>query len=230
MRKPFLTSVLVLAMAATTRADDDPIKTKLETARKDYDAKVEKYNKAINDWLDKKEETARKAGNKAAVDQIKSQRETFQDTGLLLTNPPPDVQRILTEAQKSYEGTLVTGVKDYTKAKKDAEAGEVSDRLKAFKEEIDQQANQIKKVLVGTWKVTVGDYKGEWTFTADGAVDGKGSGGSVPGKWTFDKPKGCITITWKGGLQDKFDLPLDPKGTAGSQVGRDDKKLDAVKK
>lgn len=229
MRQLFLTTALVLAMVATTRADDDPIKTKLEGARKDYDSKVEKYNKAINDWLDKKEETARKAGNKATVDQIKTQRESFQDTGMLLTNPPPDVQKILTDAQKAYEATLVAGVKDYTKAKKDAEAAEVSDRLKAFKEEVDQLVNQIKNALVGTWKVSVGDYKGDWVFKADGTVEGKGSNGDIPGKWALDKAKGCVTITWKGGLQDKFNLPLDPKGTAGSQVGRENKKLEAVK-
>lgn len=219
--------VLLTSATAVTAADEDPIKAKLDTARKEFDAKSEKYTKSVNEWLDKKEETARKAGNKTLVDQIKQVHETFQDTGELHVAPPPDVLKILTGARTAYEAALVSAVKDYTKAKKDDEAAAATARLKEFREEIDPRT-PIKKSLLGTWKITMGDYKAEWTFKEDGTLTST-AGNVKQGNWAIDLNRRAVLIVWGKDLTDKIDLPLNPKGTAGSQIGRENRKLEAVK-
>ncbi len=230
MPRSVIAFLVGLALCATTAAaDDDPIKTKLGTAKKDYDTKLEKYKKGVTDWLDKKEETARKAGNKELVDQIKLAREIYQDTGTLPVVPPPDVQKTLTGAQTVYDAALIAAVKDYTKAKKDEEAAAITKQLQEFREEIDPRT-PVKKALLGTWKVTVASekYTGEWTFNNDGSVNS--TKGVAKGQWSIDVNRRAVLIGWGKDLTDKFDLPLNPNGTVGSQVGRQNAKLEAVKK
>jgi hypothetical protein len=210
-------------------ADEDPIKTKLDNAKKEYDAKLVKFKEASNAWLDKKEEAARKSGDKVVVDQIKAARQIYEDSGNLPVVPPADVRKILTGAQTAYDAAMVTAIKEYTKAKKDDEAKEITKKLKDFRDALDPRI-PIKKALLGTWTVVMPGYKGEWTFKDDGSVESSGTNGSHPGTWAFDPALGAIVVTWKSGIQNKFDLPLNPTKTTGSQAGGKNEKLEAVKK
>jgi hypothetical protein len=87
----------------------------------------------------------------------------------------------------------------------------------------------VRKTLLGKWTIAMeNDYKGEWQFNVDGTVDSS-TNGAKAGKWTIDLSKKQVLIKWNSDAADKFDLPLDPKSTTGSQVGRNNYKLEAVK-
>ncbi len=87
----------------------------------------------------------------------------------------------------------------------------------------------VRKTLLGKWKIALeNDYRGEWKFNVDGTVDSS-TNGAKAGKWTIDLSKKQVLIKWNSDAADKLDLPLDPKSTTGSQVGRNNYKLEAVK-
>ncbi len=220
---------LLSASGVLARADEkddkDPIKEKLFAAKVTYDKDMAEFRKAAEDWFDKREEAARKAGDKKLVDQIKADRKSFDEVDALPKTTPAAIAQKPPAARKALEAAYTDAVKAYTKAKKDDLAAAVEKELSAFRKEPDEK---FKTALLGTWKVSVGDYKGEWLFKEDGAVDSSTSGAGS-GKWALDKAKGAVVVTWNGGAKDKFDLPINPKGTIGSQVGRQNLKLEAVK-
>jgi hypothetical protein len=216
-----------LGWACAAAADEpDPIKEKLFKAKTAYDAEMAQFRKAAGEWFDKRAEAARGAGDKKALDQVKAERKTFDENGELPKTAPAAVQQKSGAAKKALETAYTQAVKEYTKAKKDDEAAAVEKESENFRKGDAEKLHRA--ALLGTWKVTVGGYKGEWTFKEDGVVDSS-TNGAAAGKWAIDTAKKQVLITWQGGLQDKFDLPLNPKGTTGSQVGRMNTKLEAVK-
>lgn len=93
----------------------------------------------------------------------------------------------------------------------------------------DEMTLAVRKILLGKWKIALeNDYKGEWKFNVDGTVDSS-TNGAKAGKWTIDLSRKQVLIKWNSDAADKLDLPLDPKSTTGSQVGRNNYKLEAVK-
>jgi hypothetical protein len=182
----------------------------------------------VNAWLDKKEDAARKAGDKLLVDQVKLARQLYEDSGRPPVIPPPDVLKLPTSAQKEYDAAMVAATKEYLLAKKDDEVAKVAQQLKEFREEIDPRA-PFKKALAGTWSVSVAKHSAEWTFKEDGTVTST-EGAIKEGRWGVDLNHGVILIVWSKDYVDKFDLPLDPAKTLGSQVGRGNAKIEAVKK
>jgi hypothetical protein len=97
-------------------------------------------------------------------------------------------------------------------------------------------ADDIAKTLVGTWQVSVGNYRAKWEFKKDGTMSQEGSTLSgrpiddTTGKWTVEADKNRILLKWDNGTEDQMDLPLDPKGTTGAMVGRTGAKLLGIKK
>ena len=93
----------------------------------------------------------------------------------------------------------------------------------------DEMTLAVRKTLLGKWKIALeNDYKGEWKFNVDGTVDSS-TNGARAGKWTIDLSKKQVLIEWNSDAADKLDLPLDPKSTTGSEVGRNNYKREAVK-
>jgi hypothetical protein len=87
----------------------------------------------------------------------------------------------------------------------------------------------VRKTLSGKSKIAMeNDYRSEWKFNVDGTVDSS-TNGAKAGKWTIDLSKKQVLIKWNSDAADKLDLPLDPKSTTGSQVGRNNYKLEAVR-
>jgi len=199
----------LVCSTALAGADEDPITKKLAAAKADYDLKVGKYQDSVAKWFDKREDTARAAGDKKALDQIKADRTAYDDSGI------------------GFEAAMTLAIKEFTKAKKDDEAAAVEKSLKEFRS-TEGVAGVVRRVLLGTWKVAVGNYKGEWTFNDDGSVDSSTSG-AKSGKWAIELNKKQVLITWGKDLVDKFELPLDPKATTGWQVGRGNGKITANK-
>jgi hypothetical protein len=148
--------VLVAAACAAPTEDKDPIKDKLLAANAAYDKEMEQYHKQVIDWLEKREETARKDGNKKLLDQVKADRKAFDEDGLLPSTAPAALKQKHDRARKALDAAYAEAVKAYTKAKKDEEAASVEEAWKAFKEggAIDLLALVDPKThaVVGDWK------------------------------------------------------------------------------
>src|SRR5262249_36633641 len=77
-----LAFVTLTAGLCAARADDiDTLKQKLDESKKGYADEWGKFKQAVTDWLDKREETVRKTGNKALIEQVKYEREAFEKRG-----------------------------------------------------------------------------------------------------------------------------------------------------
>ncbi len=102
------------------RADDaEMVKEKLFQAKKEYDAEVQKFKKAITESLDKREDDARKSGNKKLVDQIKAEREAFDKTGELTQTIPATIQDVATVARTKLDKAYARASKEYLVLKND---------------------------------------------------------------------------------------------------------------
>jgi len=118
-------ALLTLAVGLSpARADDaEAVKEKLFQAKKDYDAEVQKFKKAITEVLDKREEDARKTGNKKAVDQAKTERTAFEKTGELPVVVPTALNKQMNTARTKLDKAYATAVKEYLRLKQDDAAG-----------------------------------------------------------------------------------------------------------
>jgi hypothetical protein len=136
MIRPVVVIVSLVGIACVASGDDkDPIKDKLLAAKTAYDTEMQQVRKQTEDWLVKREDAARKAGDKKLVDQIKLERETFEESG---GGPPKTAPAALKQkyerATKALDAAYAEAVKAYTKAKKDDEAASVEAAWKVFKE------------------------------------------------------------------------------------------------
>ena len=124
---------LLLACCAASGDDTDAVKEKLFAAKKAYDKDMGTYRTAVGEWFDKREETARKDGNKKLVDQIKGEREAFDESGMLPKGAPAAISQKAATAKKALEAAYGTAVKEYVKGKKDDEAAAVEKELLDFR-------------------------------------------------------------------------------------------------
>jgi len=128
-------SLLVLCAALTplvARQDDDKVKVKLDAAKASYEAAYSDYRQAVGAWFDKRDESARKDGNKKLVDVIKTERLTFDERGELPKATPKTLRDQLAAARGKMEAGYRDAMKAYTKARMDAEAAAVEKELKTF--------------------------------------------------------------------------------------------------
>jgi hypothetical protein len=126
-------AILVLASPTLAFADDkDPVKEKLFAAKVAYDKEMAAFRKAAGEWFDKREEAARKAGDKKLVDQIKVERKAFDEGGELPKAAPAAIRQKPAAARKVLEAAYADAVKAYIKAKKDDEAAAIEKELGAF--------------------------------------------------------------------------------------------------
>jgi hypothetical protein len=126
--------LLLLAFGlCPAQADDaEMVKEKLFQAKKDYDAEVQKFKKAVSEMLDKREEDARKKGDKKQVDQIKAEREAFEKTGespQMVTN---SIREPVTAGRKKLDKAYASAVKEYLRLKMDDAAGATEKEQQEF--------------------------------------------------------------------------------------------------
>jgi len=114
-----LTGALAVGLAAARADDAEAVKDKLFQAKKDYDAEVQKFKKAITETLDKHEEDARKAGNKKVVDQIKAERDAFEKTGESPQVVPAPIREPVTAARTKLDKAYTIAAKEYLRLKMD---------------------------------------------------------------------------------------------------------------
>lgn len=182
-------SILILAMLSVCgiafATDEDPIKKKLDAAKRAYESELESFGKSVIEWLDKREELARKDGNKKQVDLIKSERAAFQNEGELPKDLPITVRRKATIAKATIEAAYAAAVKEYTKARQDDEASDVEKELADFK------AGRTTSTSTGSASTSSGNSESS-TLAANNVIN--------PKEWVLPR-KGAIVVTKDGHLQ-----------------------------
>jgi hypothetical protein len=115
----------VLSCTLAAQVDDDPaavIKNKLEDAKDAYKAAADTFQQSVAAYLDKREEAARKDGNKKLVDQLNEERSAFERKGELPPSLPPGIRQELTGARPALDRAYQAAVKDYVRIKLDQDA------------------------------------------------------------------------------------------------------------
>jgi hypothetical protein len=149
-----LLALLSGALAAglcSARADEtDMVKEKLFQAKKEYDAEVQKFKKAIADQLDKREDDARKAGNKKHVDLIKLERDAFEKTGELPQMVSSTIREPLRTARTKLNASYTAAVKELVRLKMDDAAGATEKEQQEF--QVSAALLIGKRIFVSTLK------------------------------------------------------------------------------
>jgi hypothetical protein len=191
----WIAAALALTASPLPGDDSDPIKSKLDKAKATYQEDVEKLRKGVSDSLDKKEEAARKTGNKALVDQIKAAREEFEKKGEVPKGVPAGSYQFgMRSAQIKMQGAYTEAVKGYTKAKQDDKASGVEAELKEFLKSTGLTDDK-EPVVISTWAHQVmvkGTVVKRDTFKlySNGRINGPNS----PNTWHVGG--GLIVFTW----------------------------------
>lgn len=174
----------VTAAALANARAADPIEQKLDKAKSAYAAELEKFQKDVVASLDKREEAARKAGDKKLLDQIKTERLTFEERGEVPVSTPKAVRQRLATARAVVERAHETAIKEYTMAKNDAAAALVEKDLAAFKKESDPSDARRRWV----------HDKGAFTHKGGGAWEEKGADGNTYQWKETARTKGYVEI------------------------------------
>lgn len=132
MAKLFWILAILLVATVPVVAQEDLIATKLDSARLKYQEEIERQKSDLLETLQNKEDAARKAGDIAAVDRVKAERDAFN----LADNLPSVVSTAhykqgIIKAKLALKTAIQTGVKEYLAAKQD-------DLAKALQPELDE--------------------------------------------------------------------------------------------
>lgn len=118
-----LMGIIVGGDLCSALADDaDAVKEKLFQAKKEFDGEVKKFKQTIEESFDKREEAARAAGDKKAVDTVKSEREAFAKTGETTAAAHAASKQKIAAARIALDQAYTAAVKDYVRVKLDKEA------------------------------------------------------------------------------------------------------------
>lgn len=140
MRRATVIVTFVGVACMAVGQNKDPIKENLFEAKVAYDKQMRQFRKQAAEWFDKREETARKAGDKKTLDQIKAERAAFDEYGGLPRIAPTALQEQPAHAKKTLEAAYADAVKAYTKVRKDDEAAAVEKEWNSFRARTELQA------------------------------------------------------------------------------------------
>jgi len=110
--------LLAVILPTAMRADDDPIKAKLEMAKAAYKADFEKLEKVVSEYFDQEEKAARKVGDTKMVEQISGRRLAFKAFGEVPDAVPLTLKRAAFAARAALENAYKTAVEAYENAEK----------------------------------------------------------------------------------------------------------------
>ncbi len=193
-------------------SSEDPVKAKLELARKNFQTEIEKFNDSVKELMEKKIAVARKTGNKPVVDGLNVELNAFIRDETVPASVPVTFQRKQASIRSKLADAYEVAIKEYTKQGADAEAKQMVDALKAH-QQFDELA-AIRKMLIGTWNLKLGSYTANLIFHADGTVTHTTEKKTF--KWVIDLEAGQVKYVYgKEGQADIIKLPLNDKGTTG---------------
>ena len=184
---------------------DARVTVELDRARTKYQSEIEELNKSITEVFEKKIETARKSGDKAAIDALTADLSLFVNDGFALTSSiPASFRRKLETSRAKLERALESAAKRYVRSGADESASLVERELKEFRQR--PLIADTRRNLVGVWNVRIDTYNADLTFSADGTMYHGGS--KIDGKWSIDLDAGFVIINYSNGAVEKFKLPL----------------------
>lgn len=131
IRSAVVAIVLGCACAALAQ-EKDPVQERLAAAKSAYEGLREHHYKSVDEWFDKRETEARKAGDKKLVDQIKAERKAFDETGELPKSAPGLLSQGPAQMKKALEAAYATAYQAYTKANRGDEAALVAEEWHEF--------------------------------------------------------------------------------------------------
>lgn len=196
----------------------DPVATQLENARQKYKKEWDQFEKSVKDLLEKKEEAARKAGNKQALNIVQAERKAFEDDAVIPTFAPPAIARKQSLIRADLERAYNTAIKDYIKKREDEEAKKIEDELNEFRNA--PKIVAIRRALVGTWTLrVVSGYTTDLVFDQDGTVKYGINGSTV--NYRIDVDAGFVYLG-EGKDPDRIKLPLNGDRADGfNSAGQD---------
>ncbi len=127
-------SCVLLTIGMSVRVDgQDAIQEELEKAKKTYQMEKDAYKESVLETFDKREEAARKAGDKKLVDQAKAERNAFENWNAIPSNVPTAASKRRSSSRTRMESALNTAIKSYIRAKNDEAAAAIEKDLLAFR-------------------------------------------------------------------------------------------------
>ena len=112
----------VFGLCPARAEDAESVKEKLLAAKKEFDGEVQKFRTAVTDALDKRMADARKAGNRKLVDQIKADRERFEQTGEFPADCPKAALTQIGAARAKLDKAYSAAIRDLIKLRADTAA------------------------------------------------------------------------------------------------------------
>lgn len=129
-----LTVTVLLALSGAAVANDaDGIKATLDTAKERYEGEMTRYRLAVKEYFDKEEEGARGKGDLKLVERVAADRKAFEQTDTLPPSAPLALRQKPAAARATLAAAYAVAIKEYVRAKKDAEATELSKQLDDLK-------------------------------------------------------------------------------------------------
>lgn len=188
----------------------DPTRQKVVKARATFQSEAEKLKTSVKEAMEKRVEVARKSGDKDALDVLNKEIERFESGGPIPSFLPEAYHKKQIVMLQRIENVLEAAVKDYTKKGKDGEAKPLSAELKSVRNVL--QFIDVRRTIVGTWKMTAGSFAADVVFSADGTAQTSTLHKCI---WEFDAEKQQLTWTYPHGLKEMVKLPIDTRGTKG---------------
>lgn len=205
--------VLACAFQSGVSGDEpakDPTHQQVEKARMIFQSESEKLKTSVKEAMDKQVELARKSGNKDAIDHLNKEIERFESGGPIPSFLPDAYHKKQVVMLQRIEKSLDAAVKEYTKKGKDNEAEPLSKELKSVRSVL--QFIDVRRTIVGTWRMTAGGFAADVTFFADGTAH---TSTMHECTWEFDPEKQQLAWTYPHGLVEMVKLPIDTRGTKG---------------
>jgi hypothetical protein len=182
-------------------AEQDPIAVKLDTARKDYRAKMLRL-------LDGAKKTAKKSRNSATLKKIQDERDAFESQGeipiVFSANPN---QKQAKAAVQAMIGAYESARRDYIKAGKRNQV----DKISKEREQLERDG-----IALDGWKPLLrGDLRG-WIVDPEGMAGWRVEGGEL----TWAGPELCWLLSEKSysDFRLRFEFTLPPEGDTGVAI------------
>lgn len=205
--------IIVLTCASLGIAlGDDSAQTrqKVEKAQTTYQSESEKLRTSVKEAMEKQVEIARKSGNKTALDVLNKEISQFESGGPIPSFLPEAYHKKQIVMLQRLENALDAAVKEYTKKGNDSDADSVAKELKSIRDVL--QFIEVRRMIVGTWKLKAGSFEAEVAFSGDGTAH---TSTNHDCSWAFNADKQVLTWTYPHGLKESVNLPIDTRGTKG---------------
>lgn len=124
---------LMLVCLSSSAIGQDAVQEELDRAKKAYETEKDAYRNSIIEAYNKREESARKSGDKKAVDQAKAERDAFENWGVIPVYIPSAVSKKRVPSRARMEAAFNAAIKASIKNKNDDAAAAIEKELHAFR-------------------------------------------------------------------------------------------------